>query len=645
MRNRPAFFSHLFSKQLPLTPRRSRKRIDSDSISYSKLEPKNLLATFAFDMGTGIITIDGDATDENVSVVLTTPGGIDTVEVRQSGIAIGAAARADVTSLLFNGNDGDDTFVNDTDVPGTINGGGGVDTLSGGTGNDIINGNVGNDQLFGRGGNDEINGGNDDDFISTGGGDNTVTGGDGNDTIVGGSGVDTISGDAGNDSIFAGGGNDLINGGDGDDNLDGGEGNDEINGDGGDDRLAGRFGNDRLDGGEGNDRLLGNNGNDTIRGGIGDDSANGGADDDFIAGGDGDDVLAGDNGVDTIFGQQGSDLIFGGDGNDFILGNQGKDFIYGQAGDDIAFGGGDIDILNGNEGDDELHGQAGNDRLFGAAGNDSLYGQTGIDRLFGFTGNDGLFGGVAPGDLISGGEGNDRFLRINDDTFFDVASEDVIVEFRSASANWNNVEIAAIDQGMKLLHDRTGSTSILKDPLTSAPLLFIKENTIPAVASIASNALVDVTRFDRNPTTGQVVETTFKQRQLRFPDWNEADVDANLDRSLEVPRVLALSWASREAVSAVFPDRATYWNQFLTLSDWRTERPTFNSTFYTVSGDNQWFYLKSAKLADATSSINPQEDFASVWELYFTPDSQMEQDRMVVKINKVDELFTELAAV
>ena len=144
-----------------------------------------------------------------------------------------------VTGIVFNGNEGDDLFRNDTSLDSQADGGSGNDHLVGGSGNDVLIGFDGDDVLEGRDGTDTLGIRL---FIR------------GNDI---GQGNDTLSGGAGNDYIFGGIGNDWLFGGDGRDILFGGQDNDVLSGDAGPDTLNGESGADILFGGSENDDLSG----------------------------------------------------------------------------------------------------------------------------------------------------------------------------------------------------------------------------------------------------------------------------------------------------------------------------------------------------------------------------------------------------
>ncbi|QDT06272.1 RTX-I toxin determinant A from serotypes 1/9 [Rubripirellula lacrimiformis] len=192
-----------------------------------------------------------------------------------------------IHQFTFFGGDGDDLFVNDTNVRLVALGGAGRDTILGG------------------GGDDSILGGDDDDFLDGRGGDDVLQGNDGNDVIFGGDGADRIRAGAGDDWIDGGGGSDPV--------LAGGEGNDFISGGLGDDVLVGGNGNDRLDGGDGDDLLAGQSGHDILFGRLGDDILSGGDDDDWLDGGEGIDKLRGGLGEDIILFDQIDSVIDGED--------------------------------------------------------------------------------------------------------------------------------------------------------------------------------------------------------------------------------------------------------------------------------------------------------------------------------------------
>lgn len=258
-------------------------------------------------------------------------------------------------SMVFHGGDGGDSLnARAVGVSVVFDGGNGNDTFLGGSGNDVADGGAGSDSLSGGGGNDTLNGG--------AGGDR-LSGDVGNDVVSGGMGADAINGGTGNDSLNGDAGNDTLSGNDGADSLDGGDD---------DDRLFGGSGGDTLNGGAGTDRLSGDGDNDRLFGGSGNDSMNGRT---------GDDTLLGEEGRDTINGDAGNDVIDGGDDNDSLSGSDGDDSLRGGNGNDTLNGGNGNDLLTGSDGNDRLFGMSGDDTLLGDRGNDTLIGSTGMDTI------------------------------------------------------------------------------------------------------------------------------------------------------------------------------------------------------------------------------------------------------------------------
>lgn len=197
-----------------------------------------------------------------------------------------------------------------------------------------------------------------------------------------------------------------------------------------------------------------------IIGDIGDDQINGYAGDDVILGADGNDDLHGAAGDDALSGNAGNDTLHGEDGHDDLMGDTGADSLFGHGGDDLLLGGDDDDELQGGDGDDMLQGGAGEDALQGGMGNDRLEGGADEDAMFGGYGDDLLVGGEldedgAPiddgardylnggdgddtlvggrGDVMTGGDGADRFVLDVPDDQGETAEEDAaparIVDF------------------------------------------------------------------------------------------------------------------------------------------------------------------------------------------------------------------------
>ena len=295
-------------KNQPKTRRKPTKE------SYSHLEARKVLTSVV--LNGGQIQIAGDASD-NVAIVSLSNDASEYV-VSLDGTQT-SFDESQVSSIRFRGWNGDDRFVNQTDLASTAFGGLGNDTLTGGTNVDVLNGDDGDDILRGRTGND------------------IIFGGRGNDQLFGAFGNDQLSGESGDDEIFGSAGLDQISGGLGEDILSGGIGSDEITGDGGDDEISGGTGADLIFGGLGNDTIHGLAGADTIFGDEGNDFISGGSGGDEIQGGLGNDNLSGGSGGDTLIGDGGNDRLFGGDHQDQLRGGTGSDRLFGGAAPDSYF--------------------------------------------------------------------------------------------------------------------------------------------------------------------------------------------------------------------------------------------------------------------------------------------------------------------
>ena len=234
-----------------------------------------------------------------------------------------------VSRIVFEGRDGNDTFTNNTSVPAVAYGGNGNDRLTGGVGSDELYGDDGNDVLLGNNGDDVLYGGN------------------GNDVLKGGAGNDSAQGDDGIDELWGNVGNDVLRGSDGDDQLNGGDGSDTLYGDAGADRLWGGNLNDLLFGGTGHDVLEGESGNDRLYGGTGEDRLYGSSGDDSLFGGVDyePDTLEGGPGVDRFLvsandERETRDVIVDGSGIDSRDGNEAR--IVFVSGESISLPGWDM---------------------------------------------------------------------------------------------------------------------------------------------------------------------------------------------------------------------------------------------------------------------------------------------------------------
>ncbi len=304
--------------------------------------------------------------------------------------------------------------------------------LGGTQGNDTLTGGRGMDTLWGDGGNDRLDGGDEADQVHGGDGDDIIT-----DHGTPSGAADFLRGDAGNDVISNGAGNDIVFGGAGQDffivgpdftEIFAGEGNDFLLGGNGSDVLMGNEGDDWIEGGEGFDGLSGENSelffNSAI---IGHDVLNGQGNDTDYDGESGNDIMIQGPGIQRSNGMLGFDwATHKGDpvGANSDLGiaifNQQEQFILRDRFDSV-------EALSGWKYDDVLTGTI---RPTGTAGqvggilngpwDDSKLLQkhvpliAGLQELLGVSavadGETVVFDPVNGGDILIGGNGNDRFI-------------------------------------------------------------------------------------------------------------------------------------------------------------------------------------------------------------------------------------------
>ncbi|MDB4534155.1 DUF4347 domain-containing protein [Vicingaceae bacterium] len=562
----------------------------------------NAGSSIDFNASSGIVTIKGSTNDDISDVTYGTGSQID---VTLTGVQTRQFDSGQVNGIVFYGYNGDDTFTNSTSIDSSAYGGSGSDRLNGGSGSDFLNGQSGYDKLFGNDGEDLIYGGNGDDYVHAGAHNDTIYGGGGNDLITGGLGGDQIHGEDGNDRLLGYFGNDRVNG---------GKGNDEIYGQDGDDRLYGDAGDDLLNGGAGDDYLHGGDMNDTILGGAGDDYANGAFGDDQILGG---------SGSDQIFGTSGNDRLYGDDGDDLLDGGAGDDYLKGGDLDDTLIGGEGDDFLTGALGDDLLFGGDGADLMYGYFGDDSLYGGAGVDLLNGGDGNDGLFGGgLVSADTLIGDLGYDRMLVQAGDVVQDKTAGDAKLVFVDQTSVWSDAEIEVLDGAFAMLHDRTNNARLLQDSVGGLALTFYKHDDLNGASG--NNVL-------------EWTSPTDYHREIQIADWDETSSSSNDAYSKVIIHEMAHNWDSDLEMTAS-QSLVGQWDQFIAISDWQDNDPGG----YTQSTDGQWWYNSGASFADDYGKTNPFEDFATVFESYFSSGPSSPNNGLQLKLDAVDLLFDSL---
>ncbi|MDB4755896.1 hypothetical protein OAG56_00880 [Mariniblastus sp.] len=599
---------------------------------FETLESKDLLTGFIdFDAFTGIVTIQGDTANDVARCF--DDGGRVTVTLE--GVGQQSFVRNLVDRVEFYGADGNDIFQSTSVVPVHAYGNAGDDSLTGGVSDDLLNGGEGADRLFGNLGDDNL------------------VGGDGDDQLNGGDGSDRLAGDRGDDRL---------NGQGDDDTLLGGGGNDVMHGDGGNDRLYGNSGDDDMHGDLGMDRLYGHGGNDILRGGFDNDVIFGGPDSDILHGDGGDDRLSGQAGADEVFGGNDNDFIhlgpgndrgFGGKGNDRIVGSHGDDQMWGEQGDDILlgnvgsdemWGGTGGDTLRGSAGNDILHGEVGPDKLFGDVGNDSLYGGAGLDKLWGGAGMDGLFGGIdSARDRIYGQGGQDRYLYREADLLLDrFENSEGLVEFIDSSASWTDREVEIVDEALRKFHFRTNNTRLLVDSVSEEAIQFVKVSGLPGGDDGENVLETERERFFNEETQRFEVRSTFV-RKIVLVDWDESSMVANGNAESATINLMAKNYDSKIEMVAVDNEATQVWADFMLASDW-TDRFPNNSASYQISGDGLWWYGSDSVFAKSHGSLNPSEDWSTVWDYYFTVSRNSGDAELQTKLSQVDAYLRTFSA-
>ena len=395
-----------------------RKRAAARKLAVEQVEPRHMMAStqVTLDSDTSTLNIAGSVVADSVSVYEISSGDIEVSTYTDGKRQFYQFDKLQVSAIRFEGDSGNDIFLNLTSIPSYANGGAGDDRLTGGSGDDQLDGGEGDDRLIGNDGNDQAWGGDGNDVLQGQDGSDSLFGGAGTDLLYGHQGADTLDGGDDADTLYGGNGDDWLLGGAGDDRMFGEAGNDQLDGNAGDDRLEGSEGNDLIYGGDGSDVIHGQDGNDTLRGQNGNDLIYGEAGDDILSGEAGSDTLYGGDGIDWLSGGLDDDRLYGEGDRDRIEGDEGNDRLEGGAGNDLIYGGDGDDVINGNDGNDTLRGQSGNDLIYGDEGNDVLTGEDGSDTIYGGNGTDLLRGGLdddrlygeGDRDQLEGNEGNDR---------------------------------------------------------------------------------------------------------------------------------------------------------------------------------------------------------------------------------------------
>ena len=128
------------------------------------------------------------------------------------------------------------------------------------------------------------------------------------------------------------------------------------------------------------------------------------------------------------------------------------------------------------------------------------------------------------------------------------------------------------------------------------------------------------------------------QRVLTLENWNVGDAAQEADAFLSVINLVARTWDSFDEINAADLGNSTQLGQFRAASGWNQGQEVPSGS--TESGDGNWYYRTGAEFVDDRGSINPFEDWASVWELSMNPNaSQADLNRLATKIGRLDAFF------
>lgn len=193
------------------------------------------------------------------------------------------------------------------------------------------------------------------------------------------------------------------------------------------------------------------------------------------------------------------------------------------------------------------------------------------------------------------------------------------------------------------MHMRAGTTRVLEGTETNRPVVFIKDHTIDS-PRYGTNELATIELVTVNPNTGLPQTITYREHQIRLPEWDEFNDSTNLMVSAEVAREIAYNWASTEAMSNVHFSLNGVFPSFSSYSGWTNVMPDPGViSDYWLSLDQQWWYIKNTLFTEHYARTNPAADFAAVWKFYFdfsvTPAQRVP---FTDKIDYIDDFFAKL---
>jgi hypothetical protein len=280
--------------------------------------------------------------------------------------------------------------------------------------------------------------------------------------------------------------------------------------------------------------------------------------------------------------------------------------VRGNDGDDVLFGSVGNDTIEGGANDDLLEGFGGDDRIFGGDGTDVLTGDNGADALFG--GADGFT------DSLIGGAGPDRFLKYLNpriaDVIADQAGDDVVLTLLSQDRTWNDLEVAAVDDGLRMLYQVRQNNSLLRPPDSpdrSSTIGLWRARKAPPPKP--GQPVKPVAARHTNNTTLTFYDLAFSAGPAVTAINTVHEFAHNYDSV-----ALSSTWRGYSGWTTVTPpggDKGPYAN---VNTDKSPETPHESPTFEKPQG---WWYLRKAAFARSYGRVSPYEDWTTTWEYYF----------------------------
>ncbi|MEC9094551.1 MAG: hypothetical protein VX438_17715, partial [Planctomycetota bacterium] len=286
-----------------------------------------------------------------------------------------------------------------------------------------------------------------------------------------------------------------------------------------------------------------------------------------------------------------------------------------------------------------LYGDAGPDVIRGESGNDSMYGGSGLDKIWGGSGLDGMFGGIDNvRDRIYGQTDEDRYLFRENDFLGDrYPNNEAIVHFEDKDDQWTDIEVEAVDQTLRMFHFRLQNTDLIRDTISDEPIVFVKAKYLSGGDEGRNDLIVNRERYYSNKTLRWEERVSY-ERKIVMADWDETDDALNESRISLTTNLMAKNWDSITELTNADEESNQRWENFLSSSDWTDQYPSDPGS-YQLSQDGLWWYGTGSSFAKPGGSLNPSEDWSTVWDYYFTVSPTSFDFGLNQKLNQVDSLF------